>query len=198
MSLESPGKHTRLTTEQEYFHRLDVELIDQMRKRAALEEERHRLAEATQVKDETILDALAEVGFNHENATLLHLVPLIQIAWIDGSVSSAERDRIVREARSRGIDEGGAADQKLSTWLEQRPSEDVFRTAIRALQLVLAASPQSPNEASANSLLRSCADVAAASGGLFGLTTPISAVEQSFLTDLARQLGLDHPLARVR
>jgi len=198
MSLESPGKHTRLTTEQEYFHRLDVELIDQMRKRAALEEERRRLSEVTQVKDEAILDALAEVGFDHGNAILLHLVPLLQVAWVDGSVSSAERDRIVREARSRGIDEGGAADQKLSTWLDQRPSEEIFRTAIRALRSVLAASPPTPNEANASSLLQSCADVAAASGGLLGLTTPVSAVERRLLKDLARELELDHPDGTVR
>src|SRR5579864_8815203 len=44
---------------------------------------------------------------------------------------------------------------------------------------------QSSNEASASSLLQSCADVAAASGGLF--TTPISPPEQKLLEDLARQ-----------
>ena len=194
MSLESPGKHKRLTTEREYFHRLDVELIDQMRKRAALREERQRLAEVSHVNDEAILNALAEVGFNHGNATLLHLVPLIQVAWIDGSVSSAERDRIVRVARARGIEEGGAADQQLSTWLDQRPSEEVFRTAIRALRSVLRALPPSPNEASASSLLESCADVAVASGGLFGLTSPVSPAEQKLLKDLARQLEPPNPM----
>jgi hypothetical protein len=195
MSLKTPIQRERLTTEAEYFHRLDVELIDQMRKRAALEEGRLQLAEVSHIKAQAVLDALAQVGFNHGNAMLLHLVPLIQVAWIDGSVSPAERDRIVKVARSRGIEEGGAADQQLSTWLDKRPSEEVFRTAVRALRAALETLPPSEIEASVKSLLQSCTDIAGASGGLFGLTTPVSAAEQKLLEDLARQLDLDLPMA---
>ena len=171
MSPKTPRKWSQLTqftTEAEYFHRLDVELLDQMRKRAAFEEERLQLAEQSHIKDQAILDALAQVGFNHGNAMLLDLVPLIQVAWIDGWVSRAERDGIVKVARTRGIEEGGAADQKLSSWLDQQPSEEVYRTAVRALRAVLETLPPSQSEAKATSLLRSCRDVAAASGGLFG------------------------------
>jgi hypothetical protein len=184
---------TQLMTEAEYFHRLDVELLDQMRKRAAFEDERLRLSEVSEVQDQAILDALAHVGFNHGNAMLLHLLPLIQVAWIDGWVSGAERDRIVTVARSRGIEEGGAADRQLSLWLDQQPSEEVYRTAVRALRATLETLPPAQNEARANSLLRSCTDVAAASGGLFGLT--VSPAEQELLEDLARQFESDHPIA---
>jgi hypothetical protein len=71
MSRENLTKREQLTTEEEYFHRLDVVLLDQMRKRAALAEERLQLAEVSQVKDPVILDALAEAGFNRGNAMLL-------------------------------------------------------------------------------------------------------------------------------
>ena len=195
MSLESTTKHEQLTTEEEYFHRLDVELLDQMRKRAALEKERMQLAEVSHVKDQAILGALARVGFNGENAALLHLVPLVEVAWIDGAVSRAERDRIVELARSRGIEEGSAADQQLSTWFDQRPSEEIFRTAVQALRAVLEGLPPSQNNAGVRSLLQSCADIAAASGGLLGLTSPVSDAERKLLQDLARQLAVDHPIA---
>jgi hypothetical protein len=80
MSLQTLRKRKQLTTEAEYFHRLDVELLDQMRKRAAFEEERLQLAEQSHIKDQAILDALAQVGFNLGNVMLLDLVPLIQVA----------------------------------------------------------------------------------------------------------------------
>ena len=195
MSLQTLRKRKQLTTEAEYFHRLDVELLDQMRKRAAFEEERLQLAEQSHIKDQAILDALAQVGFNLGNVMLLDLVPLIQVAWIDGWVSRAERDGIVKVARTRGIEEGGAADQTLSSWLDQQPSEEVYRTAVRALRAVLETLPPSQNQPSARSLLQNCGDIAAASGGLFGLTNPVSAAEETLLEDLARQLELDHPLA---
>jgi hypothetical protein len=154
MSLQTLRKRKQLTTEAEYFHRLDVELLDQMRKRAVFEEERLQLARASNIQDQGILDALAHVGFNHGNAMLLDLVPLIQVAWIDGSVSRAERERIVKVARSRGVEDGSAADQQLSTWFDQPPSEEVYRTAVRALRAVLETLPASQNEASASSLLQ--------------------------------------------
>jgi hypothetical protein len=193
MPLKAPSKRERVV-EDEYFHRLDVELMDQMRERAAVEEERRQLAEASKIQDQRLLDDLARVGFNPRNATLLHLVPLIQVAWVDRSVSRAERDRIVKVARLRGIEEGCAADQQLTMWLDQRPSDEVFETAVRALRPSRETSPSNQNEASARSLLERCEGVAAASGGFFGLTTPVSAAERELLDDLARKL-LDHPVA---
>ena len=193
MSLESPGKRERVA-EDEYFHRLDVELLDQMRKRAALDKERQQLAEVSQIQNQPILDALARVGFSHRNVTLLRLLPLIQVAWTDGSVSRAERDLIIKVARFRGVPEGSAADQQLSMWLDQRPSDEVFETAVRALRASMETLPSNQNEANARSLLESCEGVAAASGGFFGLTTPVSSAERKLLEDLARKL-LDHPVA---
>ena len=133
MPLKTPNKRERVA-EDEYFYRLDVELLDQMRERAAVEEERRQLAEASNIQDQGLLDDLARVGFNPRNARLLHLVPLIQVAWVDGSVSRAERDRHRESGPSPGIEEGCAADQQLTMWLDQRPSDEVFETAVRALR----------------------------------------------------------------
>lgn len=193
MPLKAPNKRERVA-EDEYFHRLDVELLDQMRKRAALDEERRQLAEASHIRDQPILEALARVGFSHRNVTLLRLLPLIQVAWIDGSVSRAERDLIMKVARFRGVREGSAADQQLTMWLDQRPSDGVFEAAVRALCASMETSPSNENQDSARSLLEKCEGVAAASGGFFGLTTPVSAAERELLDDLARKL-LDHAVA---
>ncbi len=193
MPLKAPNKRERVA-EDEYFHRLDVELLDQMRERDAVVEKRRQLAEASNIQDQQLLDDLARVGFNPRNARLLHLVPLIQVAWVDGSVSRAERDLIMKVARFWGVQEGSAADQQLSMWLDQRPSDGVFETAVRALCASRETSPSNQNEDSARSLLEACEGVAAASGGFFGLTTPVSAAERELLDDLARKL-LDHPFA---
>lgn len=187
MALKSLNKRERVA-EDEYFYRHDAALLDHMREQAAVEEERRRLAEASKIQDQGLLDDLARAGVNPSNATLLHLLPLIQVAWVDGSVSRAERDRIVKVARLRGIEAGCTADQQLTMWLDERPSDEVFETAVRALRASIDALPPDQHETSASSLLERCASVAAASGTFLGLTTPVSAL----LKDLARKLW-DHP-----
>jgi hypothetical protein len=193
MPVKTPKKRERVA-EDEYFHRIDVELLEQMRQRDAAREERRQLAEASNIQDQRILDDLARVGFNPRNAKLLHLMPLLQVAWVDGSVSRAEGNRIVKAARLRGIEEGCAADQQLTMWLDQRPSDEVFAVAIRALRESMETLPPNQNVANASSLLDECEGVASASGGFFGLTTSVSAAERKLLEELARKL-LDHPVA---
>lgn len=188
MIRETPSKHAHLTTEEEYFHRLDAEALEQLRKRAASEEERLRLAEASHVKEPAILDALARLGFHQGNVMLIPLVPLIQVAWADGSVSHAERDRVVRFARRQEIQEGTLANQQLAAWLEQKPSNEIFQTARRALRTLLDQLPESQREARKRSLHQSYAAVASASGGLLGLTRPICPAEQELLDELGREL----------
>jgi hypothetical protein len=46
------------------------------------------------------------LGYVPETVMLLHLVPLVQMAWADGGVSNPERALIVEAARAPGI--GGA------------------------------------------------------------------------------------------
>ena len=49
-----------------------------------------------------LLPARRRVARPKAQACRLSLVPLIQGAWMDGAVSHAERDRIVKVARSEG------------------------------------------------------------------------------------------------
>jgi hypothetical protein len=181
----------RRNNEEEYFHRLDLELLDQMRKRAIEAEDRSRLAKSSTITDDAILEALAQVGVSHTNAMLLHFVPLVEVAWRDGSVSCAERDLITAVARFRGIIEGDTADCQLSRWLNQRPSPDVLQAAVRALRAIVQSLPAVESEVFAHSLLKDCVDVAAASGGFLGFSSSVSSVERLLIEELARQLTLN-------
>jgi len=180
----------RRNNEEEYFHRLDIELLNQMRKRAVLDEERLKLAKASHITDESILEALARVGFSHTNSKLLRFVPLVEVAWIDGSVSQTERDLIVALARSHGIAAADSSGEQLSRWLDRRPSQAVLQTVVRALRAVMESLPQSESDALALLILKDCVDVAEASGGFLGIWSSVSAVERRLIEQLAGQLNL--------
>jgi hypothetical protein len=178
--------------EDDYFRKKDQELIEQMRRAAAAEQgaaavdqARAEMGEKVGITDPEMLQELDALGFTPDTIVLLPLVPAVQIAWAEGSVTAAERDLIVKLARSRGIEEGSDADRKLAEWLDARPSELVFANATRLIRAMLA-SPEA-QDLTADDLVKHCESIAAASGGILGMNR-ISSRERQLLAALAGEL----------
>lgn len=182
----------RRSYEAEYFQRRERELIQKMRERAAREAQRKELAEQTGVADEDILRRLEELGYTRDTVTLLHLVPLLHVAWIDGSVSPAERERILEVARLRGVEPGSPAYQQLQGWLDQRPAEGFFEDALRLIGDLLQALPDEERERSRTDLVEYSAAIARASGGILGLGRKVSRAEREVLNRIAREIERAH------
>lgn len=182
----------RRSYEAEYFQRRERELIAKMRERAAREAQRKELAEQTGVADEDILRRLEELGYTRDTVTLLHLVPLLHVAWIDGSVSAAERERILEAARLRGVEPGSAAHQQLESWLDHRPAEGFFEDTLRLIGDLLQALPDEEREQSRTDLVEYSAAIARASGGILGLGGKVSSAERELLDRIAREIERAH------
>jgi hypothetical protein len=172
--------------EDEYFRKKDRELIEKMRKAAAADQARGALGSSTGLDDPAVLAELQELGFAPDTVSLLPLVPIVQMAWAEGGVSAAERELVVKLARSRGIESGSAADRQLAAWMATRPSDDTFARASRLIGAMLDAGP-APGRVSADDLIKYCEEIAAASGGILGIGR-ISAEERTLLTRLAEDL----------
>jgi hypothetical protein len=173
--------------EEEYFRRKDRELLEKMRAAGAAEQTRKALGSATGIQEPALLQELESLGFAPETIALLPLVPVLQVAWAEGGVSTAERTMIVNLARQRGIQPGTAADARLTEWLDTRPSEDTFRKASRLIAAMLNQPAAAGQQLTADELIRYCEQIAAASGGLFGIGK-VSAEERAALEQIARGL----------
>jgi hypothetical protein len=145
------------------------------------------MAQRTGVADEGILKNLQELGFTPDTVMLLHLVPLLQMAWAEGGVSDRERDLIVEAARAHGIEKGSAADQQLTTWLAQRPSDALFERALGAVAAILQARTSDERESSQRDLVSRLTSIASASGGILGFGK-VSAEEQRVLTRVSEEI----------
>jgi len=77
--------------EDDHFRKRDLELIEKMRTSAEREAERRHIAEAIGVTDDTVLDQLQELRLTCQAVKLLYLLPPLNVAWIDGSVTRSER-----------------------------------------------------------------------------------------------------------
>lgn len=177
----------RRAHEDEYFHRQERELMEKLRQRSLEDATRQRLAERSGVADEEILRDLQALGYTPETVMLLHLVPLLQMAWAEGSVSSQERDLILEAARSRGIDKDSAADRQLASWLDHRPSDELFEKTLRAISAILQAQPSDEHAAGQQDLVARLTAIASASGGILGFGK-VSPQEQEVLARITREM----------
>jgi hypothetical protein len=135
-----------------------------------------------------MLEELQALGFTPETVVLLPLVPLVQMAWVEGGVSDAERKLILQLARTRGIEEGGAAARQLEAWLSNRPDPEVISSAVRLIRATLDSAASGAVPLTADDLVSSCEQIAAASGGIFGINR-VSPEERALLSTIARDLA---------
>jgi hypothetical protein len=178
--------------EEEFFHRKEVELLEKMKERASAEAERRLLGEELHVSDDRILDGLRALGYDRATIALLHLVPLIYVAWADGSVSPEERSLILQIARLREIQPGSPAHARLEDWLARKPDREWADSQLRVIRLILESRPAEERKGSERDLVSLCRDVAAASGGFLGIGKKIAAAEREAVEEIARQLERAH------
>ena len=172
--------------EEDYFRKKDRELIEKMRRAAAAEQVRQDLGRKTGLDDPELLQELHDLGFTPDTVNLVPLIPVIQMAWAESGITKAERELILRLARSRGVDVGSAADRQLAEWMTDRPAEALFARAGRLIRAMLD-SGSTPGDLTADDLVKYCEDVASASGGILGIGR-ISAEERALLSSIAADL----------
>lgn len=183
---DDPLADRRRASEDDYFRKRDGRLIDEMLRRAESDAARKRMSERVGVVDEQRLRALEALGFSEDTVPLLHIAPLVQVAWIEGRVAGATT-HIIQVARERGIEEGSPADRQMAVWLQSRPSDALFNEALNTIKALLERYPSSERDRYVHNLLEQCTAVAAGSGGLLGFGK-ISSAERQLLDHIRRVL----------
>ena len=172
--------------EEEFFRRRERELIEKMRRRAAL-------GAATGLTDQELLNDLEQLGYTRETVTLLHLMPLVLVAWAEGGVSERERALILEAARLRNVEPGSAAYEQLTEWLERRPSKEVTEKTLRLTGAMLQTLPPEEREATTRDLVAYCTQVAEASGGILEIIRTISDEERAMIKRIVAELERNRP-----
>lgn len=84
------------------------------------------LSLASGITDRAVLRLLEELEVSSHVVAALALVPLIEVAWADGELAPEERASVLRASEAHGIPPGTRAHGLLASWLEHRPSRDLF------------------------------------------------------------------------
>ncbi|HEY8611447.1 MAG TPA: hypothetical protein VIL69_09185 [Roseomonas sp.] len=170
----------RRALEEAFFARHNDELIRRLHASDPDRSEKEKLADASGLRDEKLLDRLVALGFGSATVAALSLVPLVVVAWADGVVGEKERAAILSAAGEAGLDGTGPGRDLLSRWLAEAPPPALI---VAWTDYVHALAPEA-RATLHHRVMNRARQVAEAAGGLLGLLRGISPVEERALARL--------------
>jgi hypothetical protein len=170
--------------EDEFFRREDQRLQARLNELKAAETTRAALAKASGITEPAVLDALLALGIHAETVAALSVVPLVEVAWADGSLDGRERGAVLEGARQAGIAPGSTAHALLEPWLERRPDPKLLTAWIQLVRDIRDRLGAEEAARLKSSLLDQARAVAGASGGVLGLGAKVSSAEAAMLARL--------------
>jgi hypothetical protein len=171
--------------EESFFAKENAKLLAKMRSEKARRESADELAAASGIRDRAIVEKLVDLGLDGASWSALSLVPLVELAWADGSVAPRERDAVLEAAAEQGLAPGSPGHELLQRWLEQRPPPALF-ASWGAYAVELAGQLDASQRASLQrNVVERARKVAAAAGGLLGIGS-VSEAEKRVLAELEK------------
>lgn len=140
----------------------------------------------------SVSSTMRELGIDKDNFRTLGLLPLVFVAWADGSVQRGEESLIRRVARDKGWLEGGG-DRLLDGWLEEPPDALYVEKGLGLIKQLAAERHGIAGGITVQtleSLLVLCKEVAEAAGGMWGLAESICEEEEQALVTIADAFGI--------
>lgn len=174
--------------EREYFNAREQEQRRELRARLERQardlEEHRKVAESISTTDEALASRIHALGFDGDSARVFDLLPLVHVAWADGSVQRAERAAILRLVEQRGCAPGSEAFRLMESLLEERPSEAYMHESLDLLRDLTGGLGDRTT-----AIVDLCIEVAASSGGFLGLGQRIGDEERQRIGEIVQRLG---------
>jgi hypothetical protein len=174
----------RRALEEAFFARRNEELRQQLIEKESAAGKKNALSLASGITDDGVLETLASLGIQGDTLAALSLVPLVLVAWADGSMDDKERAAILFGATEAGLGERGAAYGMLDQWLAQRPPSNLFAAWRSYIGAIAAKLTPDAKHLLRSELLARARAVAEAAGGFLGLGQKVSAAEERVLQEL--------------
>jgi len=176
VTLEQRGR----ALENQFYEKENQEKLTTMKIKLDLQRSKDDLRKASGMSDEAVLEQLVALGLRANTIAALSLVPLIQVAWADGSIQDNERTAILQGAHGKGLEEGTDGYELLQTWLKRRPGDPLFAAWEAYIKALASQLNDEQNRLLKNQILGFAKMVAAAAGGILGFGK-VSATEERVL-----------------
>lgn len=142
------------------------------------EENMQTLSEVSGIKDHLVLQQLVDLDIRPEILAALCLIPIIEVAWANGSVDKKEMNAILEAAKKNSF---SGDEDILREWLQNKPNPKLMEAWEIYMQGLCGIIDNDAIYSLQHEIISHIQSVAEASGGFFGLTKPISNNEQKMI-----------------
>jgi len=170
--------------ENAFFAKQDAELRRRMAESATNQARKAALVEVSGIQDDAILDKLLALNITSETLAVMSLVPLVVVAWADGTLEPKERAAILRAAEESGLSKQSPSYALLDGWLAKRPLPDLTVAWKQYVSAVSASLDESARATLRTEIVGRARAIAEAAGGFLGLSARVSEAERRVLSDL--------------
>ena len=174
----------RKALEDSFFSRESDRLRKALLEKEILKAHKELLSDLSGIRDHAVLEHLIALGISADTLAALSLVPLVEVAWADGSVDDEERDTILAAAEAAGVGRESGSAQLLESWLTIRPDPEMVTAWKEYVGALSASFSDERKEDFKQALLSRARSVAQASGGVLGFGTKVSKSERAVMDEL--------------
>jgi hypothetical protein len=174
--------------EDAFFLQRDKVLIEKQKALKKMKETKEALARVSGIHNNAVLEKLVALAVRPETLASLSVIPLIEVAWADGSVSKSEESAILAAAEKMGIKKEGVEYDLFKQWLHHKPPVAMMDAWSHYVHGLCEKLTQKETLALRSDVIGHARNVAEASGGLLGIGA-ISREEKAVLAKLEKAFG---------
>ncbi len=173
----------RKALEESFFAKESDKLRKALQEKEEAKNKKDALSAASGITDDAVLEQLVALDIRSDTLAALSLVPLVEVAWADGTMDDSERSAILSAAKDAGLSGESAA--LLDGWLATRPSYKVLSAWKDYVSALASTMDAAAKDKLKQELLGRARAVAESAGGFLGIGK-ISSEEEDKLEELAR------------
>ena len=166
-----------------FFAKESEKLREAMREKEEAQNKKEALSAASGISDDAVLEQLVALEIRSDTLAALSLVPLVEVAWADGTMDDSERSAILSAAADSGLSAESAS--LLEGWLATQPSSKVLSAWKNYVSALTSTMDAAARDSLKQELLSRARAVAESAGGFLGIGK-ISREEEEKLEELER------------
>ncbi len=174
----------RRALEEAFFAKQNEALRQRLIEKDKAAAKREALSASSGITNPEVLDTLVGLNISSETLAAISLIPLVGVAWADGSIDSKERDAVLAAAAASGLAEQEPGHELLGRWLLAPPPPELLASWKGYVSAVSGEMTAEAKQAFRSELLTRARNVAEAAGGFLRLGRKISSAEEIVLKQL--------------
>jgi hypothetical protein len=172
--------------EESFFAKENAKLLEKLKSDKDKKAAKEALSEISGIISDEVLEKLCEIGIEADTWAAVSIAPLVEVAWADGKIESAEREAVLSAAAANGIEKSSPSYLLLESWLSRRPDGRLLEVWGAFIVRLCSELSDDERDAIKDQLLGRARSIAEAAGGFLGLGSKVSAEEEVVLAELSK------------